>query len=165
ERLPVKRGPSPEPSPYRYQPDDLRQIPSQILEGDDGCIVYMADVRLIQVWPDELGAVEDSVHHRVIRCNRPAAFPQVGEFRDIRFDPEAEALTLNEAAVHQHDGSVLEVRPDEVRVRDVNTDFLKYRDTKMVIVSFPGLEAGDVIDVKWTVRRFRLTYEPGELWG
>jgi Domain of Unknown Function with PDB structure (DUF3857)/Transglutaminase-like superfamily len=165
ERWPVKRGPSPEPLPYRYQPGDLHQIPSEFLERDDGCIVYLADVRLIQVRPGEPGALGDWVHHRVIRCNRPAAFFQVGEFRDIRFDPDVESLTLNEAAVHKPDGSVLEVRPDQVRVRDVNTDFLKYRDTKMVIVSLSGLEAGDVIDVKWTVRRFRLTYEPGRLGG
>src|SRR5262249_2348157 len=36
--------------------------------------------------------------------------------------------------------------------RDVNTEFLDYSNYKMAVVSFPGLEAGDVVEVKWTVR-------------
>jgi hypothetical protein len=55
----------------------------------------------------------------VIRCNRPAAFRQVGEFRDIRFDPATESLTLNEAVVHKPDGRIRAVRPRQVRVREL----------------------------------------------
>jgi hypothetical protein len=154
EAWPVEREASHEPAPYCYQPEHLRRLPADFLEKAEAVIVYMADVGLFQAEPDEcLLGKEEWVHHRVIRCNRAAAFRGVGEFRDIRFTPRAESLTLNEAVVHKPDGRVLPVRPEHVRVRDVNTDFLVYSESKMVIVSFPNLEAGDVIEVKWTVRR------------
>jgi hypothetical protein len=156
EKWPVKRGPSREPTPYRYRREQLDNIPREFLEEADACIVYMADVRLLSGPPH---SQEEFVHHRVIRCNRAAAFPQVGEFRDIRYEPNNENLILNEAAVHKPDGRVLAVRPDQVRVRDLNTTFLKYSDRKMLIVSFPGLEAGDIVEAKWTVRRRRVDYQ------
>jgi hypothetical protein len=46
----------------------------------------------------------------------------VGEFRDAVFLPN-NSLTLNEAAVQEPGGRVLAVRPEQVWLRDANTDF------------------------------------------
>src|SRR5208283_5319525 len=37
-------------------------------------------------------------------------------------------------------------------LRDVQTDYQVYDSSKELIISFPGLEVGDVIEVKWTTR-------------
>ncbi len=49
-------------------------------------------------------------------------------------------------------GKVVEVEPRHVHLRDVGTDYQVYDPEKQLIISFPGLEAGDTIDVKWTTR-------------
>ena len=38
------------------------------------------------------------------------------------------------------------------QLRNVATDFQVYDADKQLIVSFPALEVGDVIEVKWTTR-------------
>src|SRR5262249_31744539 len=61
-------------------------------------------------------------------------------------------LTLNEACIHKHDGRRLDVEARHVQLRDVATDFQVYDHEKQLIISFPTLEVGDIIEVKWTVR-------------
>src|SRR5262249_34716495 len=47
---------------------------------------------------------------------------------------------------------VVDVEPRHVHLRDVSTDYQVYDHEKQLIISFPSLEVGDVIEVKWTVR-------------
>jgi tetratricopeptide (TPR) repeat protein len=39
-----------------------------------------------------------------------------------------------------------------MHLRDVGTDYQSYDSDKQLIVSFPGLEVGDVVEAKWTTR-------------
>src|SRR5205085_596337 len=66
--------------------------------------------------------------------------------------PSYEAVTLHEARVHKVNGKVEVVSPRHVHLRDVNTDHQIYDPSKQLVISFPGLEVGDVMEVHWTTR-------------
>ena len=46
----------------------------------------------------------------------------------------------------------VEVEPRHVQLRDQVTDYQVYDRDKQLVISFPGLEVGDAIEVRWTVR-------------
>src|SRR5262249_21367266 len=60
--------------------------------------------------------------------------------------------TLNTAVIHKADGHDAPIEPRDVQLRDISTDYQVYDHEKQLIISFPSLEVGDVIDVEWTVR-------------
>ena len=68
------------------------------------------------------------------------------------YTPAYQKLTLNEARVHKADGRIIDVEPRHAQLRDLVTDYQVYDRDKQLIISFPTLETGDVIEVKWTVR-------------
>ena len=49
-------------------------------------------------------------------------------------------------------GKVLPVEPRHLNIRDSNTDYFAYDRDKQLVISFPNLEIGDVIDIE---SRFR----------
>jgi tetratricopeptide (TPR) repeat protein len=143
----VPRGPSPESEPYRYDPAMLRKIPRDFLDDAPACVLYAATNYLVE--PD--GTVEIVVHD-VTRLNSRKSIERLGEYRQITYDPAFEKVTLNTLRVHKPDGRVIDVGPRHIHLRDVATDFQVYAPDKQLIISFPSLEVGDVIEVKWTTR-------------
>src|SRR5262249_12216751 len=77
---------------------------------------------------------------------------KLGEYRNIVYDPTFQKLTLNEARIHKADGRIVPIEPRHVQHRDLSTDYQVYDHDKQLIISFPNLEVGDVIEVKWTIR-------------
>ena len=142
---PVARGPSHEPLPYRFDPK--APIPKPYLEDSPACVLYSSSTFLVE----EDGTVE-AVMHEVIRLNSRRAIERLGEYRGLYYDPSHQKLTLNEARVHKPDGSAEPVEPRHVHVRDVSTDFFVYDRDKQVVISFPNLQIGDVLEVRWTTR-------------
>src|SRR5205807_4258431 len=61
-------------------------------------------------------------------------------------------LTLNQARVLKPNGTVVAIEPKHVQLRDLSTDYQIYDPDKQLIISFPNLQIGDVIEVKWTTR-------------
>ena len=104
------------------------------------------------------GVVED-IHHSLVKLNNAAAVEEQGECRFF-YEPDFQTITLNEARVHTARGTVVEVRPEHVQVRDANTDYQIYANTREVIVSFPGLGVGDVIELQWTTKGRDPEYAP-----
>ena len=144
---PVPRGPSHEPSPFHFDPNALKSLPKEYVEDSAACLIYSATIHLVE--PD--GTVE-SIGHEVTRLNGRKGIEKLGEFRNITYDPSYQKLTLNEACIHKSSGRKVEVDPRHVQMRDVATDFQVYDRDKQLIISFPTLEVGDVLEVKWTVR-------------
>ena len=144
---PIPRGPSREPAPYRYNAARWKTVPRAFLDDATACTLYSATSCLV-----EADGTIETVVHDVTRLNSRKGIDKIGEYRSITFDPGFEKLTLNVARVHKAGGKVIEVRPRDLRLRDVATDFQVYDPDKQLIISFPGLEVGDVIEVKWTTR-------------
>ncbi len=144
---PVPRGPSHEPNPYRYDPEQIKHLPKEFLEDVAACVLYAGNTHLVE--PD--GAIE-SIVHEITRLNGRKGIEKLGESRNITYDPSYQKLTLNDARIHKADGRTVEVQARHVQLRDVATDFQVYDHDKQLIISFPSLEVGDVIEVKWTVR-------------
>jgi tetratricopeptide (TPR) repeat protein/transglutaminase-like putative cysteine protease len=144
---PVPRGPSHEPDPYTYDPADWKTVPKDFLDDAPACFLRASSTSLV-----EADGTTETIVHEVVRLNSRKAIEDLGEHRGMTFVPEFETLTLNLARVHKPDGTVVEVEPKHVQLRDTGTDFLVYDVSKQLIVSFPSLAAGDVIEVKWTVR-------------
>jgi tetratricopeptide (TPR) repeat protein/transglutaminase-like putative cysteine protease len=144
---PVPRGPAHEPAPYRYNHKVWASVPRAYLEDAPACTLYAATTHLI----DADGTVE-TITHEITRFNGRKGIDSRGEYRNILFDPSYEKLTLNEARVLKADGRVVAVEPKHVHLRDVATDYLVYNHEKQLVISFPALEVGDAIDVKWTTR-------------
>ncbi|MBL8798836.1 MAG: DUF3857 domain-containing protein [Planctomycetia bacterium] len=144
---PVPRGPSREPVPYRYDPAVWKTVPREFLDDAPACILYAASNYLIE--PD---GSSELIVHEITRLNSRKAIETLGEYRSIYYTPSFEKLTLNEARVIKPDGRTIAVEPRHVQLRDSGTDFQVYDHSKQLIVSFPSLEVGDLIEVKWTTR-------------
>lgn len=144
---PVTRGLSREPSPYRYDAKQWQAVPKAFLEDAAACVLYAGNTFLVE--PD--GTVEN-ITHEITRLNGRKGVEKLGEYRHITYDPAYQKLTLNEAVLHKADGRQLAVEPRHVQVRDVSTDYQVYDHEKQLIISFPNLEVGDTLEVKWTLR-------------
>jgi tetratricopeptide (TPR) repeat protein len=147
EGWPVQRGPSHEPNPYHYDGRKPPTIPAEFLDDAAACVLYAGNTHLVE--PD--GTIE-LITHDVTRLSGRKGIEKVGEYRNITFDPSYQKLTLNEARIHKADGRIVAIEPRHVQLRDVATDYQVYDHEKQLIISFPSLEVGDVIDVKWTLR-------------
>jgi tetratricopeptide (TPR) repeat protein/transglutaminase-like putative cysteine protease len=144
---PIPRGPAHDLAPCQYDPSILKTVPKEFLEDAPACILYTNVTNLVE--PD--GTIE-TITHEITRLNSRKSLEKLGEYRNISYDPSFEKLTLNEARVLKPDGRTLPVEPRHVQLRDQITDYLVYDRDKQVIISFPMLEVGDAIEVKWTVR-------------
>jgi tetratricopeptide (TPR) repeat protein len=144
---PISRGPSRELVPYRYHPDHWKQIPSEFLDETPACILYSGVTHLV----DEDGTIE-TITHEVTRLNGRKGIEKLGEYRTITFDPSYQQLTLNEARVLKADGQIVPIAPQHLQLRDPSTDYQVYDRDKQLVISFPNLEVGDTIEVKWTTR-------------
>ncbi len=144
---PVPRGASREPAPYRYDPAAWKDAPRDFLDDAPACVLYSGTTHLVS----DDGTVE-TITHEVTRFNGRKAVEKLGEYRGIVYTPAHQALTLNEARVHKADGRTLAVTPGHLHLRDVAGEALVYDHDKQLVISFPALEVGDVVEVKWTVR-------------
>jgi tetratricopeptide (TPR) repeat protein len=147
EDWPVPRGPSHEPEPYRYDARKPPAVPGDFLDDAIACVLYAGNSYLV-----EADGTLETVTHEVTRLNGRKGIEKLGEYRNVTYDPAFQKLTLNEARIHKAGGGVVEVQPRHVQLRDVATDFQVYDREKQLVISFPSLEVGDVIEVKWTVR-------------
>jgi tetratricopeptide (TPR) repeat protein/transglutaminase-like putative cysteine protease len=144
---PVPRGPSHEPDPFRYDPKHPPAVPAGLLDDAAACVLYAGNTYTVE--PD--GTVE-AVTHELTRLAGRKGIEKLGEYRNITYDPSFQTLTLHEARIFKADGRVVPVEARHAQLRDVGTDFQVYDHEKQLILSFPSLEVGDVIEVKWTVR-------------
>src|SRR5262245_33839827 len=147
DEWPVKRGPSNEPTPYRYDARDWKQAPREFLDDYSACTLYYANINLI----DADGTVE-SITHDITRFSGRKGIEALGEYRSISYDPSWQTLVLNEARILKADGSIVPIDPQHVHLRDVSTDYQVYDRDKQLVISFPNLEVGDCYEVKWTTR-------------
>ncbi|HJT77739.1 MAG TPA: DUF3857 domain-containing protein, partial [Gemmataceae bacterium] len=144
---PVARGPSREPAPFRYDPAQWKQVPKAFLDDAPACILYSGTTYFV-----EADGTTETVTHDVTRFNGRKGIDKLGEYRNISYDPSYQKLTLNTARIHKADGRAVEIAPRNVQLRDLGTDYQVYDQEKQLIISFPDLEVGDTIEVKWTVR-------------
>jgi transglutaminase-like putative cysteine protease/tetratricopeptide (TPR) repeat protein len=144
---PTPRGPSHEPNPHRFDPAYLKSLPKEFLDDSAACVLYAGTTYLV-----EADGTLESIVHEITRLNGRKGIDKLGETRNITYDPSYQKLTLNVACIHKADGRTLEVEARHLQLRDVATDFQVYDHEKQLIISFPTLEVGDVIEVKWSVR-------------
>jgi tetratricopeptide (TPR) repeat protein len=147
EGWPIDRGPAHEPAPFRYDPSQVKVLPRAFLEDAPACTLYSGTTHLLEAD----GSVETIVHE-IIRFNGRKGIDRLGEYRSISYDPAYQKLTLNEARVLKAGGRRVEIEPKHVQLRDLSTDYQVYDHDKQLVISFPGLEVGDAIEVKWTTR-------------
>lgn len=146
-KWPVDRGPSHEPFPYKYNPKVWKKVPKEHVEDAPACVLYAATTHLME--PD--GTLEE-ITHEISRLSSRKSIENFGEYRGITFHPRQQKVTLNLARVHKRDGTIRNVEPRHLRLRDVTTNYESYDPDKVLVISFPALEVGDVIEVKWTAR-------------
>jgi len=144
---PIPRGPSHEPNPYVFDPAQIQHLPKAFLEDAAACVLYAGNTYLV-----EADGTLETITHEVTRLNGRKGIDKLGETRNIVYDPSYQKLTLHEACIHKSNGRKLAVEPRHVQLRDVATDFQVYDPEKQLIISFPTLEVGDAIEVKWSVR-------------
>src|SRR5262249_43275716 len=141
------RGPSREPAPYHYDPAVWKTVPRDYLEDAAACILYAGSTYRI-----EADGTTETTTHEITRINGRTSIESLGEHRNIVYNPANEQVTLHLARVYKADGTIVEVEPRHVQVRDVSTDFLAYNQDKQLVISFPSLEVGDTFEVKWSTR-------------
>ena len=147
QEWPVARGPSREPLPYRYDPRVVAKVPRTFLDDSVAAILYSGNSYLVE----KDGTIE-TITHEVTRLNGRKGVEKLGEYRNITFSPSYQKLTLNEARIHKAGGKIINVEAWHVHLRDVSTDYQVYDPEKQLIITFPSLEVGDTIEVKWTIR-------------
>jgi tetratricopeptide (TPR) repeat protein len=144
---PVPRGDSHEPQPLRYDAKLLKEVPKDFLDDAAACVLYSGATYLV-----EADGTIETISHEITRLNGRKAIEKMGEYRSIVYTPAYQKLTLNIARIHKADGRTIEIEPRHLQLRDVGTDFLVFNQDKTLIISFPSLEVGDTLEVKWTVR-------------
>jgi tetratricopeptide (TPR) repeat protein len=142
---PVLRGPSHEPEPFRFDPSQIKKAPKEFLEDASACTLYAGST-----YNFEADGTIETITHEITRFNGRKGIEKLGEYRNIVFDPSYQKLMLNEARIHKVNGHVVAIEPKHVQLRDVVTDFQVYDHEKQLVISFPNLEVGDCIEVKWT---------------
>jgi tetratricopeptide (TPR) repeat protein len=147
EGWPVARGPSREPVPARFDRKMIDAAPREFLEDSAACVLYAGNTYLV-----EDDGTTEVITHDLTRLNGRKGVEKLGEYRNIVYDPSYQKLTLHEARIHKPDGRTVNVEPRHVQLRDVGTDYQVYDHEKQLIISFPTLQVGDVIEVKWAVR-------------
>jgi tetratricopeptide (TPR) repeat protein len=128
-----------------FDPAFCDTLPAGFLDDAPVCVLFSGTTH--RLMPD--GTVEMSTQE-LIRLNGRKGIDQMGEYKTITFCPSYEKVTLHEARVHKAKGGVEVVTPRHVRLRDVNTDHQIYDPSKELVISFPGLEVGDVMEIHWT---------------
>ncbi len=147
DNWPVPRGDSHEPKPFHYDAKLWKDVPKEFLDDAAACVLYAGTSQLVVAD----GTIE-TITHEVTRLNGRKAIEKMGEYRSIVYSPGYQKVALNLARIHKADGHTVEIEPRHLQVRDVGTDYLVFDHDKTVIISFPSLEVGDTIEVKWTVR-------------
>jgi tetratricopeptide (TPR) repeat protein len=147
QEWPVPHGPAKYAAPCTFDPVLCKRLPAAYLDDASACVLFSGTTH--RLLPD--GSVETSTQE-LIRLNGRKGIDQLGEYKSITFTPSYEQVTLHEARVHKAKGGVEVVAARHVRVRDVNTDHQIYDLSKEVVISFPGLEVGDVMEIHWTTR-------------
>jgi tetratricopeptide (TPR) repeat protein len=133
--------------PYRYDAARWQSVPKDFLENASACTLYSGATHLV----DEDGTVE-TITHEITRLNGRKGVEKLGEYRNISYDPTYQKATLNEARVLKADGRVVPIEPKHVQLRDLGTDYFVFDPEKQLVISFPDLEVGDAMEVKWTTR-------------
>jgi tetratricopeptide (TPR) repeat protein/transglutaminase-like putative cysteine protease len=141
---PVSRGPSREPLPFKYDPKT--PLPKEFLDAG-ACVLYSGSSYVVE----EDGTVEATTHE-ITRLNSRKAIERLGEYRSIYFDPTFQKLVLHEARVRKTDGKIVPIESRNVNLRDAGTDYFAYNRDKQLVISFPNLQLGDIIEVKWSTR-------------
>jgi tetratricopeptide (TPR) repeat protein/transglutaminase-like putative cysteine protease len=144
---PVARGPAHEPNVYHYDAKQWQTIPKDYLEDAAACVLYAGNTFLV-----EADGTIENITHEITRLNGRKGIEKLGEYQRIAYDPAYQTLTLNDAILHKADGRQIAVEPRHVQLRDVSTDYQVYDHEKQLIISFPNLEVGDTLEVKWTIR-------------
>ncbi len=147
DEWPVQRGPSHEPLPYQFNAAQIKTLPRDYLDDAAACVLYSGDTYLV-----EADGTVEMINHEITRLNGRKGVEKLGEYKNIVYDPSFQQLTLNVARVHKANGKILDVEPRHVQLRDVSTDYQVYDHEKQLIISFPSLEVGDTLEVKWTLR-------------
>lgn len=141
---PVERAPA--QAKVAYSSAMLRAVPAEYLNDASACFLYSGTAHTL-----ERDGVLHATTHELIRLNTRRGIDQMGEYQSIAFNPSYEKVVLHAARVHKTDGSIVDVAARHVHVRDTNTDHQVYDACKQVVVSFPNLAIGDVIEAHWTV--------------
>jgi predicted Zn-dependent protease len=147
EEWPVPRGPSREPDEYKFDAKSLKRLSKAMLDDNVAIILYSGSTYRVEAD----GTIEHT-SHEATRLGGRKAVEKLGEFRNITYTPSYQKVVLHLARIHKASGKVVNVEPRHVHLRDVATDFSTYDADKQLIISFPGLDVGDVVEVKWTVR-------------
>ena len=147
DEWPVPRGQAREPVVYRYDPQQWKKVPAAFLDDAPACILHASTTHIV-----EADGTVETISHEVTRLNGRKGIEKLGEYRNIAYDPSFQKLVLNEARVIKADGRNVPIEPKHLQLRDLSTDYQVYDHDKQLIVSFPNLEVGDVIEIKWTVR-------------
>ena len=81
----------------------------------------------------------------------------------LPFNSSYQSLKLIKAQTIKKDGTVVAVKPEDVRIASPFNDYLMYDDAQSVGFSFPGVEDDCVIDYTWRVVT-RPLLMPGQFW-
>ena len=82
---------------------------------------------------------------------------------NLPFNASYQSIKVLKARTIKKDGTVLSVRPDDLRVSSPFTDYLMYDDAQAMGFSLPGIEDDCIIDYTWQ-EITRPLLMPGQFW-
>jgi tetratricopeptide (TPR) repeat protein len=125
-------------TPYLYEPRELSKMPA--LPGED--IEVLADLDVTKVFPNGLSS---RTRQLVLR---PLTARGVDHARtqSVQYSPDRQVVRVERARILKKDGSIIESKSDGERSLSEPWYGLYY-DVRARIVSFPQLEAGDVVEL------------------
>ena len=127
-------------APYLLDAAALAKAAS--LAGPDDDSEVLADVQVIKVFPNGLSS---RTHQLVIRAVNARGVDQ-SRAQSVQFSPDRQLVRVERARLFRKDGTVLESKSEGERSLSEPWYGLYY-DLRAKVISFPQLQAGDVLEV------------------
>jgi hypothetical protein len=134
-----------------YDPAQGKDVPANFREGPACFLLRNVTYLLEHNGPGRV------ITHEVIRCNDWWGVDSFRQHREIVWEDD-DAIALHLARAHKAGGGTVEVRPEHLHVLRPGALRTRERDlgeniilpVKQLLLFFPNLEPGDVIEVKWS---------------
>jgi len=142
---PVPRAPADSLEPLRYTPQLLHCVPQDMLR--DYPAVYLLYREQHTLRPD---GKEVTLVQQLLRLNNRLAVEELSE-QQIEFLSATQTLLLHVARLHTAEGMQLDLLPHQAHLRDANTDFKVYDQSRQLVLSFPARTPGDVLELQYSI--------------
>jgi tetratricopeptide (TPR) repeat protein len=129
------------------------------LRADEDALV-LGELEVTRVFPSGLSSTFEQLVVKVGSARGADEFRR----RSLSWDPDRQEVKIERARLHKADGTVVDAHEESERSAS-EPWYRLYYDTRAKTLSFPGLAAGDVLEVAWRIEDVAKDNLLSDYWG